>query len=614
MIKRIVMAAIIIGAFYANAEPKQPSPSLSLEGRTSGGKAELAWHSEGRLLLRLQTPEFDARVAGTYLPVLVENGPPQVEAAQARWVQEIRIKHSGKTYRADYVLTFAPFLEEDRKRLKVTCELKPHDPLPFDLSVRQSGLIEGLPQAEAILPQRDGQVAHHAIPQQKPLQAYWFLGIGSVRTGQQLALPLIGLRKKDGGSDVLSCATDPCLGVQYQLSATGDAAGTVSLEFGFTFSGSLTPVSHETRNMEIAVHRDNTDALFKTFYQTIPDIQPGPPWVHDIQLNYYDYIAETGKSLEPDLDELARRIPEKYRKHVLVCLHGYYDYAGRYTFNPQTRRIDDAWKAYDNNAQLLPMTKKELHRRIRMVKDRGFRCAIYYFDSLAYEDAIPEFNSEWIWRDAKGAPGKWYYWQKRPDSKGHMNYLLNPAHPEVRQWFLDYTKALIGEYGRDLDGFVWDESGGVDQGATVRLGSSMIEADRAMMRLVADVAREVQRGWSLNPDLALLTSDNVDAHKPGREVPFCLVAHGTYQDSWCDPKGWSPGLLPNYRNCLISCNWWPIKNRDWNRIAVEQYGLPQGVSNGYGDDCGPSEMPKEILDEIIARFLKRVEQAEPQKP
>jgi hypothetical protein len=55
----------------------------------------------------------------------------------------------------------------------------------------------------------------------------------------------------------------------------------------------------------------------------------------------------------------------------------------------------------------------------------------------------------------------------------------------------------------------------------------------------------------------------------------------------------------------------PIKNRDWNRIAVEKYGLPQGVSNGYCDNLGPSEMPKEILDEIIARFLNKVEQAKP---
>ena len=60
---------------------------------------------------------------------------------------------------------------------------------------------------------------------------------------------------------------------------------------------------------------------------------------------------------------------------------------------PKRRRIDDAWKSYDDHAQLLAMTKKELHRRIRLVKDRGFRCAIYYFDALSYDDAGPEFNS-----------------------------------------------------------------------------------------------------------------------------------------------------------------------------------------------------------------------------
>jgi hypothetical protein len=54
--------------------------------------------------------------------------------------------------------------------------------------------------------------------------------------------------------------------------------------------------------------------------------------------------------------------------------------------------------------------------------------------------------------------------------------------------------------------------------------------------------------------------------------------------------------------------------RDWNRIAAEQYGLAQGVSNGFGGDRGPSEMPKDLLDEIITRFLKRVEQCKLPKP
>jgi len=127
-----------------------------------------------------------------------------------------------------------------------------------------------------------------------------------------------------------------------------------------------------------------------------------------------------------------------------------------------------------------------------------------------------------------------------------------------------------------------------------------------MMNLVADVTREVQRNWATNPDLALLLSDNLHMMKSGQEtIPFCLVAHGTYQDSQCNPVAWGPGMIPNYRNCLYSCNWRPVTWHDWNRIAVEDYGLPLGLGNGYWDDKGPSEMPEKLLDEDIELFLNR---------
>lgn len=598
------------GAGYSPepATAASPSSRLFLETRADGKLGPLLWKATEKISLRLEVPQFHAQAARSSLNTTVSVSAPHIEATQARWLQEIKVEHQGKTYRADFTLLVSDAGAAGQKGIRINGELKPRESLPFDLTVRQVIGVNGLSECEAILPQRDGKLSHYPISQKQPTRAFWMLGRGVEPVGQQLALPLIGLRTIGSGSEVVSFATDPYLGSQWHMSKVSQPAGAVSIELASTFKGSLTPISTETRVVQIGAHGDTTNALFNTFYQTIPDIQPGPAWIHDIQLNHYDYIAETGKSLEPDLNELAKRIPEKYRKHVIVCLHGYYDYLGRYCFNANTGRMDDAWNAYDNHARLLPMTKAELHRRIRLVKDRGFRCAIYYFDALAYEDATKEFNPQWVWRDANATPRKWYYWQKRPDSKGHSNFLLNPAHPEVRQWFLNYTKALIAEYGRDLDALVWDETF-VRQGSTAKLGSNMVEADRAMMQLVAAVTRQVQTSRTMNPNLAILTSDNVDAHKPDQSVPYGLVAHGTYQDSWCDPKAWSPGRLPNHRNCLISCNWWPIKNRDWNRIAAEEYGLPQGVSNGFGDDRGPSEMPKEILDEIVARFIKRVEAA-----
>jgi hypothetical protein len=209
---------------------------------------------------------------------------------------------------------------------------------------------------------------------------------------------------------------------------------------------------------------------------------------------------EIAVAREPSAPDDARAcawsITDPYRRHVMVCLHGYYDYLGRYTFNARARRLDDRWIAYDNQARPLAMSKAELRRRIRLVKSFGFRCGLYFADSLACDDCGPDFHSDWIWRAADGRPAQWYYWQKRPDKAGHRNYMLDPRHPEVRQWFLDYARALI------------------------------------------------------------------------------------------------------------SCNWYPVKNRDYNRLAVEAHGRPQGLSNGYGDERGPADMPADILDEIIQRFLR----------
>ncbi|MCF7855872.1 MAG: hypothetical protein K9N51_13825, partial [Candidatus Pacebacteria bacterium] len=278
------------------------------------------------------------------------------------------------------------------------------------------------------------------------------------------------------------------------------------------------------------------------------------------------------------------------------------------TFDSKARRLDDQWTSYDNQARPLPMSKVELRRRIRLVKSFGFRCALYFADSLAYDDASPDFNPAWTWRAPSGQPAHWYYWQKRPDSTGLKNYRLDPANPEVRQWFLDYARSLIAEYGRDLDALVWDETfteNPVGPEGQRKLGSVMTGVDSAMMSLVASLTQEVQKAWLTWPDLAFLTSDNI--RDRNRHVPFALVSHGTYQDSACEPGAWDFGRLPNFRNAMISCNWYPIGNRDYNRLAVETYDRPQGVSNGYGDERGPAEMPPDILDEIVQRFLVQVD-------
>jgi hypothetical protein len=70
-------------------------------------------------------------------------------------------------------------------------------------------------------------------------------------------------------------------------------------------------------------------------------------------------------------------------------------------------------------------------------------------------------------------------------------------------------------------------------------------------------------------------------------------------------------MFANYRNCLWSCNWGPVRRARENQVAAEKYGLPQGLSAGYassayGDDRGPSRMPPQLFDAVLKRFTKNV--------
>ena len=95
------------------------------------------------------------------------------------------------------------------------------------------------------------------------------------------------------------------------------------------------------------------------------------------------------------------------------------------------------------------------------------------------------------------------------------------------------------------------------------LGSKEVPgyADRAMMRLVRNVARRVEAyNGSRHRELALLSSDCLDG---GLHAPYALVAHGTYQDTWNRPDAWSFAIFPNYRNVVWSCCWWPCSKPGW---------------------------------------------------
>jgi len=258
------------------------------------------------------------------------------------------------------------------------------------------------------------------------------------------------------------------------------------------------------------------------------------------------------------------------------------------------------WVAFGPTRKIR-LTEDELKRRLRLAKEQGFRVLLYFGDGLAADSGFPGYRDDWAYRDAKGNRIKG--WQG-PDTFG-PTYWLNPAHPQVSQWFLDYMDSLLKTYGAELDGLVWDET------FEARIGQIATQpqpayCDRAMLALVKELTKRVH---AFNPEKVFLASDCQGA--VGGDIPgYAMVADGTYQDTACSPTAWSFGLFPNWRNVLWSCNWSCVSRFQDTRWGVENFGVPVAISNGWGDDRGPSEWTPAQRDEILKLFRERLEQKE----
>jgi hypothetical protein len=381
----------------------------------------------------------------------------------------------------------------------------------------------------------------------------------------------------------------------------------------------------EERTVYTALHHRDMETAMEVFYAfALPDVRPGPDWIHQIAMQDYDYLSKNGQGWFSDIDALTKLIEPADRHKVCFALHGWYDYVGRYTFDSNSRSLARQWTAFpsalDPRVQALgkevdkrtgivwrrksvkamrpvPMSIPDVHRRIQYAKTRGFRVALYFSDGTNACD-----GSKDIFASAKVL--RWGGWFG-PDTIGRT-YAQNPLHPEVRRFYVDYIQALLEEYGKAVDGFIWDETfvvGPHELGPAPYTGY----ASRAMMTLVKEVANAV---GSFSPNLAFFASDDIGAFDQYElAAPYCLMAHGTYQDSWCTPPGWSYGLFPNYRNVLWSCNWAPVTRLAYTRYGVETFGVPVAISNGaFGDDIGISDMSptqqKAVMDLFDQRKLK----------
>ncbi|MCX6927651.1 MAG: discoidin domain-containing protein [Verrucomicrobia bacterium] len=430
--------------------------------------------------------------------------------------------------------------------------------------------------------------------------------LGNFITGKEtpsLALPMVLVQGQEGATAVF---TDPMFSTLFSLRSNPDQIeGTLR----FRYAASKVPISApEPRTFAIWIpHKHHSaegfPAAVDAWYRLmLPEVPPGPKWLHEIAMVDYDFLSDDGQGWERDLRALAGWLKPAERRRVALCLHGWYDALGRYCYDAQTPAMKDEWVAFERTRKVR-FTKEELNRRLGLARDLGFRVLLYFGDGLAADSGVPGYRDDWAYRDAKG--NKITGWQG-PDTFG-PTYLLNPAHPEVQNWYRRYLEALLQIYGDQTDGFVWDETFHAPVGQ-IAGGSQPAYCDRAMMTLVGRLTRRVHR---FDPQKVFLASDCIGVFGWNDVPGYAMVADGTYQDTHCDSVAWSYGLFPNWRNTLWSCNWADITGFQLTRWGVRTFGVPVAISNGWGDDCGPSEWSPRQRDAFLGLFGERLKMRQP---
>jgi len=474
-----------------------------------------------------------------------------------------------------------------QRRLHFTPGPELNTDVRFELPVAWNGT------SKLQLPKRDGRVTVEASP------AHYILGhnVADI-VGRELAMPLVAWLS-DSGKQALVVAGDPYGGSDFRL----DGKPTQLLQ-GFWWRAGRGGSRDEDRLQSISWGDATIPNTLAAWAGAVPDIAAAPPWVHSIALLYYDYFSDKGNGWFADIDALAEKIPADKRGHALLCVHGWFDQMGSWSYDPATQAMRKTWTAMPAGDRV-PMSVAEVHRRIDYARERGFRVALYAATALLCDDKAPTWNPDLALRDKAGKMQSSYW--KGPDTLG-TNQRLDPTHPEVVAFYRAYQKALLTEFGPKLSALVYDETFYVTQGRFSWRDGKPAEADRAMMRLVGQLSRDAESMRKSCKEIVVLTSDCVGFadHVAGGPIPpYSLASHGTWQDSHSNPAAWPMALLPNARNALWSCNWNPIKNKDWNRINHEKWRLPQSLSNGWGDKLGPAKMPKELLEQVITRFNER---------
>jgi hypothetical protein len=552
------------------------------------------------------TVHFDCNDFIPSLFLRVKSGPiplnsPRVTHApdgQLKLAYEAKLP-DGVTLALQRELKFAR--TEGQAELIETFHITPDKPVTADLEIERPFAIIG-PDAgatpSALCPLFNGWARPYPLSSQ--LLSLEYQLANCIGGEGRLALPAVQLDGKDAWR---AAVTSDCrFSTRFTFGATGGNKLQGSLRYRYacskvplcgtetrSFGLWLTPAPPATEPFGRSI-----DAFYRLM---LPDVPPGPEWLHDIAMVHYDYLSENGQGWEKDVNELAKLLKPEERRRTALCFHGWYETIGGYSLDPATGKIKNQWTAMARTRKV-HLTREEMKRRLGLARSLGFRVLLYFGDGLLQDSGAPFagcYNADW---DYQGPDGNRVTGWQGPDTWG-KTYARNPAHPDVVKWYSRYLAALLDAFADVLDGLVWDETYYVGLGR-IAAKPEPAYCDRAMLDLVRLLTHQVR---TADPQKAFLVSDCLG--EPG-SASYAMVADGTYQDTACKPSAWSYGLFPNWRNTLWSCNWGAVSKFSWTKWGTEDLGTPVAISNGWGDDQGPHEWTPEHRQAVLDLFRQRL--------
>lgn len=578
-------------------------------------ESEVVFQSEGlRVVLGGTMPDSCPKISFPPAPEkILLLGPKTVRHIQGKRTLTYSV-NSRQGINLTLVRQFQEGLERKGAFRKETFSLIPSQPLvedieieiPFQIQTESSNPVsqnEGNDARVVTWPLKNGWAKETPLGAETTQGEYRLGNAISSRETPQLALPMVLVGTDDCKAGLF---TDPIFSTLFSMQPED---GIVRGSLIFRYASSQVPLrTTETRTFAVWTPRKSEalggfpDCLDAWFRLMLPDVSPGPEWLHRIGMVGYDFLSDEGRGWEKDIAVLARDLTLNERRSTALCLHGWYDALGVYCYDSVHKRIRGEWTAFERTRKV-HFTQMELRRRLRLARSLGFRVLLYFGDGLAADSGVPGYRDDWAARDAKGE--RTSGWQG-PDTFG-PTYLRNPAHPEVREWYKGYLSALLEAFGEAVDGFVWDETFHARNGQ-IAYAPEPAFCDRAMLTLVQELTQQV---GNYNSEKVFLASDCIGV-LGWEDVPgYGMVADGTYQDSHCSPEAWPYGLFPNWRNVLWSCNWSSLSAFDKTQWGVEAFGVPVAISNGWGDDRGPSEWTPPERDKILQLFRERLANDEP---